>query len=532
MVVLCALDPFDLIQRIFHKSSLKFVRNFDDLQRQLHEAIFCAEGEEALLDLLSADREVSLGILIPPTELLVSQALHSSGNLILEHVSETLSRVLKLQTQNRSRISFISLSHIFNTECDIKDIKVQLDVADIEDNIDSHQLLMSNYLLNTNSELRRLDKRIKASFHSPYRDILPAVDVKEVLLRMQQEQIEKEHLHSENAKLVDEILTVQEALEANVTRFKVEEERYSELKGRSYSKEKLLGDSIDEKCKENDFVIESLLTTQEELETQVTARKKLSSDLEQAEEAHKQSASQLAILKDEFEKLEERYNREYSAHEKLKEAHKHECSAHEKLKEAHQRECAKHAKKIVKLERELNGKERQLKEKSQGLTLLEKQKDRELIKLNAKIIEQENIAHALRADLAKYRVATMSPYWRFSRKFEKLSHLLDRNAIGRNQQLLDASLIYTSDLFDANWYLETYKDVAAVGIDPVQHYLNSGASEGRNPSSRFDGNWYIQRYPDVAETGMNPLLHYIKHGREEGRSISPLMISHERRRSK
>ena len=126
----------------------------------------------------------------------------------------------------------------------------------------------------------------------------------------------------------------------------------------------------------------------------------------------------------------------------------------------------------------------------------------------------------------------MSPYWRFSRKFEKLSHLLDRNAIGRNQQLLDASLIYTSDLFDANWYLETYKDVAAVGIDPVQHYLNSGASEGRNPSSRFDGNWYIQRYPDVAETGMNPLLHYIKHGREEGRSISPLMISHERRRSK
>lgn len=71
----------------------------------------------------------------------------------------------------------------------------------------------------------------------------------------------------------------------------------------------------------------------------------------------------------------------------------------------------------------------------------------------------------------------MSPYWRFSQKFEKLSHVLDRRATDRNQQLLDASLIYTSDLFDANWYLENYKDVAAVDVDPVQHYLSYGAFE-------------------------------------------------------
>ncbi|MDW5286473.1 hypothetical protein R6Y90_16035 [Alteromonas macleodii] len=574
MVVLCALDPFELIQRIFQKSSLKFVHNFDDLQRHKHEAVFSADSENVLLDLLSADMEVSLVILLPPTELLISQAFQLSSDIVNEHVSETLSRALKLQTQNRARISFISLSGICNNESDFKDIKLQLDVAEIVEGMDSHKLLMSNYLLNTNSELKKLDKRIKASFRFPYRDILPTLDVREVMQRKQQEQIEKEQLQSENAKLVDEVFAVQEALEANVSRLRVEEDRYSELQEQSKSNEKLLRDSIDEQCKALDFTIESLLVTQEELETQVTARAALSLELEQVNKAHRNSDTNLVKLREEFEKLEERYNREHaaheklkealkhessaheklkealkhessaheklkeahkhesSAHEKLKEAHKHESSAHEKLKEAHKLESAKYTKNIAKLEQQLSAKAKELKEKGQSLTLLEKQKDRELAKLETRISEQDDSAHALRADLANYKVATMSPYWRFSRKIEKLSHVLDRKATDRNQQLLDASLIYTSDLFDAIWYLETYKDVAAVGIDPVQHYLSSGATEGRNPSSRFDGNWYLQRYPDVAETGMNPLLHYIKHGREEGRSISPLMISHEKRKSK
>ncbi|WP_218419445.1 hypothetical protein [Alteromonas lipotrueae] len=518
MVVLCALDPFNLIQRIFHESSLKFVPTFDDLQSHQNNNVFLAESEEKLLELLSANTEASLGILIPPTELLISEALSSSGSLKLEHVSDTLSRALKLQTQNRLRISFIPLCSICGTDSEILDITVQFDVTDILANIYSQQLLLSNYVLYTNAELKKLDKRIKASLRFPHKDILPTVDVEEVIERKQKEKDEKQQLAHDNAKLVDEILSVQEALEVNISRLEVEEERFNELKRQSVTKETSLKQVVDEQCKALDFSVEALLTTQEELEIQVVARKSLSSDLAQAEKAHKKSKNQAVKLKDEFEKLEELYNRERSAHEKLKQEHK--------------QKCAKYAKSIAKLERQLEDKARELKEKSQSLTLFEKQKDRELIKLEAKISEQEDIAHELRTDLAKYRVATMSPYWRLSQKFEKLSHLLDRKATDRNQQLLDASLIYTSDLFDAKWYLETYKDVAAVGIEPMQHYLSSGASEGRNPSSRFDGNWYLQRYPDVAETGMNPLLHYIKHGREEGRSISPLMISHERRKSK
>lgn len=43
--------------------------------------------------------------------------------------------------------------------------------------------------------------------------------------------------------------------------------------------------------------------------------------------------------------------------------------------------------------------------------------------------------------------------------------------------------------FDADWYLEQYPDVAASGMDPLEHYLKFGSAEGRLPSgSRFNGN--------------------------------------------
>lgn len=37
------------------------------------------------------------------------------------------------------------------------------------------------------------------------------------------------------------------------------------------------------------------------------------------------------------------------------------------------------------------------------------------------------------------------------------------------------------DLFDAPWYLQQYPDVAAAGVEPLQHYLQFGRGEGRYP---------------------------------------------------
>jgi hypothetical protein len=89
------------------------------------------------------------------------------------------------------------------------------------------------------------------------------------------------------------------------------------------------------------------------------------------------------------------------------------------------------------------------------------------------------------------------------------------------------ALISESKLFDAKWYLERYPDVASTGIDPLDHFVQHGAAEGRNPSQRFDLRWYLKRHPDVARSGTNPLLHYLEHGRDEGRSIRAVSSSRE-----
>lgn len=83
-----------------------------------------------------------------------------------------------------------------------------------------------------------------------------------------------------------------------------------------------------------------------------------------------------------------------------------------------------------------------------------------------------------------------------------------------------ADLIRQSGLFNEDWYLKSYPDVADSGIDPILHYLEFGAKECRNPSPEFDTYWYQTRHPDVAEAGMNPFLHYLEFGQKEGRSTS------------
>ena len=90
------------------------------------------------------------------------------------------------------------------------------------------------------------------------------------------------------------------------------------------------------------------------------------------------------------------------------------------------------------------------------------------------------------------------------------------NAARRQQQ---SRLIRESELFDANWYMATYPDVAAARIDPAVHFVDLGWREGRNPSAAFCTTRYLRRYPDVAELKVNPLLHFIEHGSFEGREV-------------
>jgi len=73
-------------------------------------------------------------------------------------------------------------------------------------------------------------------------------------------------------------------------------------------------------------------------------------------------------------------------------------------------------------------------------------------------------------------------------------------------------VVERSPLFDAEWYLVTYPDVKAAGVDPVVHYLRFGARELKNPSANFDTAAYLQQNPDVETKGFNPLYHFIRYG--------------------
>src|SRR5690606_30439609 len=97
---------------------------------------------------------------------------------------------------------------------------------------------------------------------------------------------------------------------------------------------------------------------------------------------------------------------------------------------------------------------------------------------------------------------------------------LARRLAGRRrrpgQEMLEAS-----GLFDRAGYLARYPDVAASGVDPLQHYLDTGAQEGRVPCDFFDGAWYLSTNPDVAAAGLDPFVHFCEFGWRESRHPGP-----------
>lgn len=78
-----------------------------------------------------------------------------------------------------------------------------------------------------------------------------------------------------------------------------------------------------------------------------------------------------------------------------------------------------------------------------------------------------------------------------------------------------------SGLFDRDWYLSMYEDVAHSGVDPLDHYLVHGWREGRLPSAFFDARWYLYHYKDITAASIEPLRHYLDYGFAEGRMPNP-----------
>ena len=70
--------------------------------------------------------------------------------------------------------------------------------------------------------------------------------------------------------------------------------------------------------------------------------------------------------------------------------------------------------------------------------------------------------------------------------------------------------------------LERYQDVRRSGMEPLEHYLQFGAREGRDPGPGIDGRGYLSQDPDEARGGPGPLIDFLEHsGRTDGAGGPP-----------
>ncbi len=172
--------------------------------------------------------------------------------------------------------------------------------------------------------------------------------------------------------------------------------------------------------------------------------------------------------------------------------------------------------------------------------LIHEQQERQL--LDFRLADNEQKLKSLKSQLDEI---TSSKFWKLGLQLQRNKDLIappnssrDRaarwilNAVmfpsrrRKNRRLLaDVELIASSGLFDASWYLKNNQDVAAANVDPMLHYLERGAFEGRDPGPDFSSHWYLKNNPDVARLGVNPLAHYLKYGIKEGRRPAPFTAS-------
>ncbi|NYS60319.1 glycosyltransferase [Vreelandella salicampi] len=85
-------------------------------------------------------------------------------------------------------------------------------------------------------------------------------------------------------------------------------------------------------------------------------------------------------------------------------------------------------------------------------------------------------------------------------------------------------LIQQSDYWDAAWYLTHYTDLQDAKIDPLAHFLDHGAMEGRDPGPHFSTSGYALRYARQLQQAKmtNPLAHFLRHGHAQGLEPHPV----------
>jgi hypothetical protein len=74
--------------------------------------------------------------------------------------------------------------------------------------------------------------------------------------------------------------------------------------------------------------------------------------------------------------------------------------------------------------------------------------------------------------------------------------------------------------FDRDFYRRAYPELCD-HPDPLQHFLDTGWRERRDPNPGFSTDYYLTVHDDVLHSGINPHYHYLQFGLAEGRAIKP-----------
>jgi glycosyltransferase involved in cell wall biosynthesis len=88
-----------------------------------------------------------------------------------------------------------------------------------------------------------------------------------------------------------------------------------------------------------------------------------------------------------------------------------------------------------------------------------------------------------------------------------------------------AAVLRRSPLFDAAFYRAALaaRGLGLDGLEPLEHYRRHGDAARVPPNPLFDPRYYASRNPDVVRAGVNLLQHYVENGHREGRDPHPLV---------
>ena len=475
MSVICTVDRSEYWQQLCGIAQYQVIESLSTLMDKTTG--FCyiqkALSIDEIISLISTDHSVM--VVVPPPFILLQEFIEEDHQQAQSKVQKLLDDLYSLYKKHRSVMGLIPLSAFcVSSPIDTTSLpwlEKSLDTSKVAHNLDS---VICHSLFNQNANMIKAYKQLQSCFSLKDEESVFYPDIAKIKQALTQNEIDKSELASENGKVIEQNLLLLDSLETKVVELSSQKEKHIQEADRQLVQ-------LNSLHKENENLEKVIKALREELEAQ-KSEFALSVELNKKE---------LAENKSEFSNYVRASNEEL-------EATKEQLTNY-------------------------------VQSSKKELTALEKTKNREIKQLESKLEQKSQVEQALRAELAELRAIKSSKLWKVSSKVEKLSNVVDKKAAKRKKLSQDMRLLYTSELFDADWYLETYSDVQKDSIDPAEHYLLYGANEGRKPSPYFDGKWYLQANPDVASENTNPLIHYIKFGREEKRPMSPVMITHKKK---